>query len=43
MVGFQNNVPPFIIGSINNLQIISANENCSKQDKCIGTLSELFE
>lgn len=41
--GFKNNVDPKIMSSIENLEIISEHENCSKQSKCSITLDELIE
>lgn len=43
--GFLNNVPPFIVGSIHNLEFISATENTQKQSNCsidINTLLHLI-
>jgi hypothetical protein len=40
--GFKNNIPPYIIASIHNLEVISNYLNCSKQDKCSITLDELL-
>lgn len=42
MEGFKNNIPPYIIGSIINLEFIPYQENCSKRDKCSITKNELF-
>lgn len=41
--GFKHNVDIKIISSKENLQILSESENCSKQNKCDISLSELFE
>jgi len=40
--GFKNNIPAHIIGSIYNLEMIPALENCSKQDKCSILLEDLY-
>jgi len=40
--GFMNNIPPYLIGSIKNLEIITTSINCSKQDKCSININELF-
>lgn len=32
--GFMNNVNPYLIGNINNLEFIPAHDNCSKGSKC---------
>lgn len=32
--GFENNIPPYIIGNIDNLQMLPARENCSKGSQC---------
>jgi len=40
--GYKQNILPSIIGSFVNLEIIKANKNCSKQDKCSITKEELF-
>lgn len=32
--GFLNNIPPYIIGNIVNLEIITAHDNSSKKEKC---------
>lgn len=41
--GFVNGVNPEIIGSIHNLEILSASENCSKRADCSISLNELVE
>jgi NUMOD3 motif len=41
--GFKNNVPPKVIGSINNLEFIPYNVNTSKGIKCSITLEKLNE
>lgn len=41
--GFRNMIPPFIIGSICNLQLLSATENSSKKSNCSMTVGELYE
>jgi hypothetical protein len=41
--GFKNNIPPYIIGSYINLEIISNHENTSKQSKCSLTKYQLFK
>jgi len=41
--GFVNNIPPYIIGSIHNLQMIRSRENLSKQEKCSQSLDDLFK
>jgi len=40
--GFKNNIPAHIIGSIYNLEMIPALDNCSKQDKCSILLEDLY-
>ncbi len=40
--GFNNNIPPFIISNINNLQMLTEHDNISKGNKCSITLEELF-
>ena len=42
-VGFINNIPPYIIGSRYNLEVLTAKDNCSKQTKCSISIEELFE
>ena len=39
--GFKQGILPCIIGSKHNLEMLSESENCSKQDKCSITLTEL--
>jgi hypothetical protein len=39
--GFKNNIPPYLIGSINNLEMITWEENCSKKQNCSIELEEL--
>ena len=41
--GFRNNIPPYIIGHICNLEMIMARNNLSKNRKCSITQEELFE
>lgn len=41
--GYIHRVDPEIIGHWSNLRIISATDNCKKQDRCDITLTELFE
>lgn len=41
--GFKNNIPPFIIGSLYNLEMIPAIINCSKQQKCSMSIDELLD
>ena len=41
--GFRNMIPPFIIGSICNLQLLSATANSSKKSNCSMTVGELYE
>lgn len=41
--GFLNNIPPHIIGSIHNLEMLPFRINCKKVDKCSITKEELFE
>lgn len=43
MEGFKNNIPPYIIGSIVNLEFISYKQNCSKRDKCSISKEQLFD
>lgn len=40
--GFINNIPPYIIGSIHNLEMLTHRENCKKVDKCSISKEELF-
>jgi len=40
--GFLNNILPIIIGDRENLEVINAIDNCSKQDDCSITLECLF-
>jgi len=40
--GFRNNIPPYIIGNINNLEMIPAKENISKQGKCSIEINEIM-
>ena len=40
--GFKSNIPPYIIGSYVNLEILTALENCTKQEKCSITKEKLF-
>jgi len=41
--GFKNNIPPYIIGNICNLEFILGVENSSKREKCSISLDELLE
>ena len=41
--GYKLNIPPQIIGSKENLEIITEKENCSKQQKCSISYDELIE
>jgi len=41
--GFKNNIPPYIIGSHYNLEIIDAKNNCSKGIKCSIDINDLFD
>lgn len=43
LAGYRNKVPPKIIGSIVNLQMIPARENISKSSKCSISLRQLYE
>ena len=40
--GFKNNIPPYIIASKYNVEVIPHNVNCSKQDNCSITLIDLL-
>ena len=40
--GFINNIPPFVIGNIVNLEMIPSHINASKKEKCSLTLDELI-
>lgn len=40
--GFKNNIPPFIIGNLINLEMLPHEENSSKNHKCSISKSELF-
>lgn len=40
--GFENNVPPYIIGSIHNLDLIPYKENLKKQYSCTITIDEIL-
>jgi len=40
--GFKNNIPPWIIGSIYNLEMIPATKNCGKGGKCSLDKDSLF-
>jgi len=42
MEGFKNNILPYYIGNINNLEFITGFENRSKKDKCSIDIDELF-
>jgi hypothetical protein len=41
--GFKQNIPPYIIGSYHNLEIIDAIENMKKQGNCSINKNELFK
>jgi hypothetical protein len=41
--GFKNNIPPYIIGNIVNLEYIPVSENSSKRIGCSITIDELFD
>jgi hypothetical protein len=41
--GFKNNVPPTILGNINNLEFLYCRDNCKKNTKCSITLEELYK
>jgi len=38
--GFNNNIPPYIIGNLDNLQMLPHYENSSKKDKCYSSLKQ---
>lgn len=40
--GFNNNISPYLIGSIHNLEMIESSKNSSKQGKCSLTIEELI-
>jgi len=40
--GFKNNIPPYIIGNICNLEFIPAVKNCAKQEECSHDKEELL-
>ncbi len=40
--GFKNNIPPYIIANLYNLQMLSENENCVKHVSCSITKKELM-
>lgn len=40
--GFLNRIPPYIIGSIHNLEMICGYKNCGKREKCSISKEELF-
>jgi hypothetical protein len=40
--GYKKNIPPQIISSKENLEVITESENCSKQNKCSITYDELI-
>jgi len=42
-MGFINDIPPEIIGSIVNLEILPARLNNSKKEKCSITKKQLFQ
>lgn len=42
-LGYKNNIPPFIIGSVVNLQWLPSEINCSKKDKCTKLKEKLLE
>ena len=41
--GFDNNIPPYIIGDIVNIEMLTWEDNLHKWDKCSLTKEELFE
>jgi hypothetical protein len=41
--GYKFNIPPHIIASKENLEIITEKENCSKQHRCSISYEELIE
>jgi hypothetical protein len=41
--GFKNNIPPYIIGNICNLEFIPSKDNSSKREACSISLDELLE
>jgi len=43
MEGFKNNIPPYIIGSIYNLEFIPARENYRKSSSCSITIDDLCD
>lgn len=43
LAGFKENIPPYIIGSIHNLEMIPAIENVSKKEKCSISKEELYK
>jgi hypothetical protein len=43
MFGFLNNIPPYIIGSHHNLEMLTSSKNSAKSYRNSMTLEELFE
>lgn len=41
--GFKNNIPPYIVGNINNLRLLEARENIKKGSKCDISIDLLYE
>lgn len=41
--GIKQNIPPYIIGGVNNIEIIDSHTNLSKGQKCSTTINELFK
>jgi hypothetical protein len=41
--GFLNSIPPYIIGNINNLEMLPWKDNIIKRDKCSMTFNELID
>lgn len=39
--GFENGILPHVIGGLNNLEMLSVSENCSKNSKCSVSLSDI--
>lgn len=41
--GFSNNIPPYILAHVGNLEIITGAKNLAKHARCSITLDQLFD
>lgn len=41
--GFENNIPPFLMGNVNNLEMLPWKDNIYKSSNCSSSLDELCQ